>query len=176
MSAKRICKDAILTAIALLAFMVENLFPPLFFFAPGVKLGVSNAVALITLIIVGAPDAFVVVILKCTLGAVFAGNPFSIVYSLPSALISLGAQTALYLTLFPHLSLMAISVTGAVLFNTVQLAIASIVAGASMLPLLPFMLIASAVAGVAVGLIAYLTVKFLPRSICIDDASERRLK
>lgn len=173
MSAKRICKDAILTAIALVAFMVENLFPPLLFFAPGAKLGLSNAVALITLIIVGAPDAFVVIILKCTLGAVFAGNPFSLVYSLPSALASIGVQTALYLTLFPRISLMAISLTGATAFNIVQLSIASLVAGVNMLPL---MLAASLVAGAAVGLIAFLTVRFLPRSVCVNDFRERRIK
>ena len=176
MSAKRICKDAILTAIALVAFMVENLFPPLLFFAPGAKLGLSNDVALITLIIVGAPDAFVVIILKCTLGAVFAGNPFSLVYSLPSALASIGVQTALYLTLFPRISLMAISLTGATAFNIVQLSIASLVAGVNMLPLLPLMLAASVVAGAAVGLIAFLTVRFLPRSVCVNDFRERRIK
>lgn len=168
MSAKRICKDAVLTAAALIMFMVENLFPPLLAFAPGAKIGISNAVALVTLIIVGVPDAFIVLALKCVLGALFAGNPFSIVYSLPSGLLSLALQTALYMTLFDKVSLMAISLTGAVAFNITQLAIASLIAGANMLSLLPAMLIASVIAGAAVGLIAFLTVKFLPRSLCVD--------
>ena len=164
MSAKRVCRDALMTAAALLMFMIENLFPPLLAFAPGAKIGLSNAVTLITLVIIGVPDAFAVLVIRCVLGSLVTGNPFAIVYSLSAGLISLGIQTALYITVFPHISIMAISLSGAIVHNPVQLAIASLVAGVNMFPILPLMLAASVVAGLAVGFIAWLTVRFLPKS------------
>ena len=69
MSAKRICRDALMTAAALLMFMIENLFPPLLAFAPGAKIGLSNVVTLITLILIGVPDAFIVLVARCVIGS-----------------------------------------------------------------------------------------------------------
>lgn len=164
MSAKRICRDALMTAAALLMFMIENLFPPLLSFAPGAKIGLSNVVTLITLVIIGVPDAFAVLVARCVIGSLVTGNPFAIVYSLPAGLVSLGLQTALYLTVFPRISLMAVSLSGAIAHNVVQLAVASLIAGVNMFTLLPLMLAASVIAGLAVGFIAWLTVRFLPKS------------
>ena len=165
MNARRICKDALMTAAALIMFMIENLFPPILAFAPGAKLGLSNLVTLLTLILIGAPDAFVVLSVRCVLGGLITGNPFSIVYSLPSGLVSLALQTALYFTLVPRISVTAISLFGAVVYNTMQPMIASAIAGVNMLTLLPLMLIASCIAGVGVGVVAWLAVKFLPTDV-----------
>lgn len=174
MSASRIAKDALLTAIALIAFMIENLFPPLLAFAPGVKIGISNAVTLIALVLIGAPDAFVILLLRCLLGALASGNLFSLAYSLPAGVLSLAVQTALYSTLAPKLSLTGISLFGATVHNLTQLAVASAVVGANLLGLLPLMLAASAVAGAAVGIIAYLAVKFLPPSLYETDKRRKQ--
>lgn len=165
MSVKRITRCALFTAAALLMFMIESLFPPLMAFAPGAKLGLSNAVTLIALILLGASDAFLILIARCLLGALFTANAFSVVYSLPAGLVSLVLQTVLYKLLFPKISLMSISFAGAVAHNTVQLIIASLIAGVNMLPLLPLMLAAGTAAGLIVGLIAYFTVKLLPQSV-----------
>ena len=172
MSAKRIAKDALLTAVALILFTVENLFPPLLAFAPGAKIGLSNAAVLITLIIIGVPDAFAVLTLKCVLGALVTGNMFSLAYSLPSSLTSLCVQPALYKTLFPKISLMAVSLSGATVFNIVQLFVASLIAHANMLPLLPLMLIASAAAGLLIGAAVFFTVRLLPSAV-IETANEK---
>ncbi len=164
MSAKRICRDALMTAAALLMFMIENLFPPLLAFAPGAKIGLSNVVTLITLILIGVPDAFIVLVARCVIGSLVTGNPFAVVYSLPAGLISLGLQTALYMTVFPRISLMAISLFGAIAHNIAQLAVATFIAGVNMFMLLPLMLAASVIAGLAVGFIAWLAVRLLPKS------------
>lgn len=165
MNAKRICRDALMTAAALIMFMIENLFPPLLAFAPGAKIGLSNAVTLLTLILIGVPDAFIVLVLRCTLGSLLTGNAFALVYALPSGLVSLSLQTALYLTLAPKISLMAISLFGALAHNVCQLTIASLVAGVNMFPLLPLMLVASIIAGLAIGFIVWLVVKLLPEVV-----------
>ena len=46
-SARRIATLAVLTAMGLIMFMVESLFPPLFL--PGAKMGLSNIFSLLTL-------------------------------------------------------------------------------------------------------------------------------
>lgn len=165
MNAKRLCRDAVLTAAALIMFMIENLFPPLFVFAPGAKIGLSNIVSLITLILIGIPDAFAVLLCRCLLGSLITGNAFALVYALPAGVVSLGVETLLYYTLFPRLSVTAISVAGAIAHNLLQLLIASLVAGVGMFPLLPLTLTASFIAGIAVGVIVLLTVRHLPRSV-----------
>ena len=165
MNAKRIAGIAMFSAVALIVFMIENLFPPLFAFAPGAKLGVGTAVVLVAMITLGVGDAFVVQIVRCTLGCVFAGNPFAIVYSLPAGLMSLALQAILYMAFCPRLSIMSISLLGAIMHNVVQLCIATIVAHANMFLLLAPMLIASIIAGLAVGFIAYLSIKLMPESL-----------
>lgn len=165
MTAKRMTRIALFTAIALIMFMVENAFPPLFAFAPGAKLGLGNAVILTALVLLGYSDALAVLLLKCFLGALFSGNAASLLYSLPAGLVSFAVMAGLYAFVFPHVSVMSISLTGAVAFNTVQLFVACLITGVNIMGVLPLMLIASICAGVVVGLAAWLTVRYLPPSV-----------
>ena len=59
---------------------------------------------------------------------------------------------------------MAISLFGAIAHNIAQLAVATFIAGVNMFMLLPLMLAASVIAGLAVGFIAWLAVRLLPKS------------
>lgn len=174
MSVKRLTRGALFTAAALIMFMIENLFPPLLSFAPGAKLGLSNVVSLIAMIILGIPDAFIILTVRCLLGSLLTGNVFALLYSLPSGLLSLSVQTLLYLTLFPRVSLVAVSFAGAVAHNVMQTVIASFIAGVNMLAILPLMFIAACVAGTAVGLIAYFVIKFLPKSVYMKKNGSKK--
>lgn len=162
MSAKKIAYISLFTAVALILHVVENMFPPIFSFAPGVKLGLANVVSLVALFILGVPEAYFILVVRCLLGSLFGGNLWSLTYALPAGLISLTVQTVLIKTVFPKLSLTAISFIGALLHNITQLAIASIIVKTNLLPVLPLTLLASTVAGLFVGLTAYFAVRALP--------------
>ena len=69
--AKRISSLSLLCALALLAYLLEGLFPPLFI--PGAKLGISNIFTLLALVLFGGREALLTVLVKCLLGTVF-GN------------------------------------------------------------------------------------------------------
>lgn len=67
MQAKRIAVLALLTGQALLMFMVEGLFPPLFL--PGAKMGLSNIFTLLALAVLGPGQALALVVVRTVLGS-----------------------------------------------------------------------------------------------------------
>ena len=76
----RLTRLALLTAIALTIFMVEAQIPtpiPI----PGVKLGLANIVTVWVMFTFGPGDAGMVLFARIFLGAVFAGNMSTILYS-----------------------------------------------------------------------------------------------
>lgn len=164
---KRLTLTALFSAIALIVFMLENVCPPLFPFAPGVKLGLANAVVFAALILLGYYEALGVLLVKCVLGSVFGGNLFAIVYALSGGIASFAVTAILYRFVFPHVGIVGISLVSAVVFNTVQLAVACAIAGVNLMGLLPLMLVASLAAGTVVGFAVWLTVKKLPRRFSI---------
>ncbi len=128
-------------------------------------MGLSNVITLLALILLGYIDAYIVLILRCVLGALIAGNPGSLLYSLPAGLISLSVMLLLYIFLVPKISIMALSFIGAVFHNITQLAVASLITSTNLMAILPLMLSASVIAGLFVGIVAFLVVKFLPEKI-----------
>ncbi len=166
---KRIVYSALFTVIALALHLVESALPPILPFAPGAKMGLSNLATLIAVMIVGVGEAYLILIVRCVLGALFGGNMFSLVYSLPAGLVSLSVQVILIKTLSKRLSIISISFCGAFTHNTTQLAVASIIVQAPLINFMPLMLLASAIAGLTIGLTAYFTLKYLPKKIYIQQ-------
>ena len=165
MRTKRITRIALFTAAALLLNLVESLLPPLLPYAPGAKIGLSNSVTLTALILLGYTDAYIVLLLRCLLGSIFGGNISALLYSVPAGVCSLSVQALLYRCVWRRVSVMGISFAGAVTHNAVQVAVASLTVRTNLFLMLPFMLGASIVAGLFVGITAFLTVKYLPKSV-----------
>jgi heptaprenyl diphosphate synthase len=172
MSSKRITLIALYTAVALVLHVFENALPPLFSFAPGAKMGISNVVSLIAVFTLGGVDAFIILIVICLLGSLFGGNIFSLAYSLPAGTISLCIELVLIKKLVPRISIVTVSFIGAVIHNGVQLIVASIIVQTNLVSILPLMLFASVVAGIAVGLMAYFALKYLPERIYITETKK----
>ena len=80
MKTKRITRLALLTAIALTIFLVEAQIPALVPI-PGIKLGLANIVTVFTVYALGSKDGCLVLAARIFLGAVFAGNFSTILYS-----------------------------------------------------------------------------------------------
>jgi heptaprenyl diphosphate synthase len=167
-AALRLTRIAVYTAVALILFAVESLLPPIFPFAPGVKLGLSNVVTLLAVVTLGYLDAGAVLLTRCLLGAAFGGNVFGLVYSLGGGLAAYAVMCLLYRFALPKISLLSVSVCGAVVHNAVQTAIAAlIVSQINYVLLLPLLLIASVIAGLLTGETCRRLVRSLPQRLFI---------
>ena len=77
---KKLCFMAVLTAIALTIFMIENQLPspvPI----PGIKLGLANIITLTAMAILGRKEAGAILAARIIMGAIFAGSPSTFIYS-----------------------------------------------------------------------------------------------
>ena len=90
MSVKRIARDAVLTALALVIFAVELQIPPLTP-VPGIKLGLANVVTVAAIFLFGPWDAGAIMVLRILLGGFFSSNPSAIIYSLAGGAFSFAA-------------------------------------------------------------------------------------
>lgn len=157
---KRIVMTALFSAAALVSFMIENLFPPLF--VPGARLGISNVFTLLAVICLGIKEGFAVLLVKILLGSLFSGNASAVIYSLPSGIISLTAEVAL-LTFTKKISVVSVSTLGGSLNLTVQNAIFCLIAGGEYLIYLPYLSAIGALSGAFVGFAVYLIVGRIPK-------------
>lgn len=153
---KKLALGAVLTALALGLSTIENLFPvTLFIPLPGVKLGLANIVTVFALYELGAVPALAILIARCLLGSLFAGNASALIFSL------LGGLTAMLVMIglkqLPKLSVFGVSIGGAAAHNIGQIAAAMITLGNTMvLGYLPFLLAVSLLTGTLTGFIAAL--------------------
>ena len=75
LTAKRLARCALLSALALALSYFERALPlPLFVPLPGVKLGLANLVTVFALCVLSCGDALAILLTRCFLGALFAGN------------------------------------------------------------------------------------------------------
>lgn len=162
MRSKKIALLGLLTALSVIMFMVENLFPPLII--PGAKLGLGNIFVMLALIYLGYGSAVILVVCKCLISAIFGGFS-SILYSLPSGLVSL---TVCYFLLrfVKGISIVSISSVSSVIHNLVQNVVFSIIIKSSKVLLYaPYLAFLGIVCGIITGLAVYLINKILSRKI-----------
>lgn len=160
---KKLAVASILSALSLIAHVIESLFPPLFI--PGARLGISNVFILLGLILLGKGYSFAILGVKVVLGSLFSGHFDQIIYALPSSVISLSVQILLFIFI-NKISVVAISVVGGTIHITVQNAIFCVLTNtAEYLTYLPYLALTGVIAGLAVGLAVYLIIKFLPEKI-----------
>ncbi len=92
---RKLALMALLTAIALTIFVIENQIPALVP-VPGVKLGLANIITLITMKLLGKKEAAAVLFVRILMGSMFAGSPSTLLFSgaggaLAYAVMCLGA-------------------------------------------------------------------------------------
>ena len=88
MKSKRTATLGLLTGIALILFIVEAQIPPLISI-PGVKIGLANIVTVFTVFYFSPRDGILVLFSRILLGAVFAGNGVSLIYSAAGGLAAI---------------------------------------------------------------------------------------
>ena len=150
-------------ALALIAGYVEYLIPiPVGI--PGIKLGLSNVVILICLVICGGREAFIVLILKIFLSGLLFGNYFSTMFSLFGGLLSFAGMYAAFMINGKEerlkLSLIGISMTGGVLHNVGQIICAAfIIKELKVISYLPVLMPAGLLAGGLTGMLSVYVIK-----------------
>ncbi len=163
LSAKKIAILALLTGLGLIAFLIEALIPTLPI--PGAKLGISNVFSLFALVLYGLPEALLVVTARTVLGSIFAGNLSLLLYSLTAGVVSV-CVSRLLLLVYPRVSILAVSVTSAVVHNLVQLLVYCGLTGTMLLmSYAPYLCLMGTGAGIVVGLAVIFTVKAVPLSV-----------
>ena len=82
LTTKQLTLCALLTAMALALSYLEGFFPlSLAIPVPGIKLGLANIVTMFALYALGAGQAILILLARCFLGAVFAGNMNALLFS-----------------------------------------------------------------------------------------------
>lgn len=155
MNVKKITQMAMLTAIALTIFMIEAQIPALVPI-PGVKLGLANIVTVFAVFTLGPKEAVMILFVRIFLGAVFAGNFSTILYSgaggLLAILVTIGLRKIL-----THQQLWVAGAIGAIFHSIGQMAVAVAVTGTpGLLVYLPMMIACSIITGLFTGLCAQL--------------------
>ncbi|MDD6189304.1 MAG: Gx transporter family protein [Clostridiales bacterium] len=127
MNVKKLCTLALLTAAALVLFVAEARIPPVIA-VPGVKLGLSNIIVLLTMYLYGRREGAIVMGLKIVLGSIFAGQLISFFYSAAGGVLCF-AVMALLKGVLGEKQIWATSAFGAVAHNIGQLIVAIAILG-----------------------------------------------
>jgi uncharacterized membrane protein len=152
---QRLVYIALLAAQAVIISLVERAIPFPFAFAPGAKLGLANIITCMALYTLSVRDTTKVVAIRLTLAALLGGNLSSFMYSASGGILSLLGML-LVKQLGPNrISLIGVSVAGAIMHNVGQLLIASWIAQTwTVLLYLPVLSFIGILSGIAIGITA----------------------
>ena len=130
--------------------------------AYGIKVGLANLVVVFLLYKSNIADAGAVSLLRVTLAAILFGNLQSFIFGFTGATLSLGGMYLMKrLTKF---SLVSVSVTGGILHNIGQIAVAILWTQTKEIAFyFPILLITGTAAGIVVGLLSALLLKRLEK-------------
>lgn len=170
--AKKIAVLAMLTGLSLVAFIIESLFPPLFF--TGAKMGLANIFSFAALIMYSPWEAFLVVGVRTVLGAVYAGNFSAIIYSFTGGVVSMAISSVLMYVVYPKISVMAVSVAAAVAHNVTQNVVYIFVSGTALiLGYMPYLVLVGVLSGAIVGGVTMIVFRGIPKSVFAKVIFER---
>ena len=161
---KRIALLGVCTALALALAYIEAILPPVVNAVPGIKMGLPNIIIVFVLYRCGWKQAAAVSLVRVVLMLLIFGNPVSFAYSVTGALLSLAAMSLL--KRWDKLSVVGVSVTGAVLHNVGQILMAMLLMNTAELGYYLIVLaVTGTVAGVLIGLCGHLAIRRIPMHI-----------
>lgn len=152
---RRLVTLSLLTAASLVLFLFEALIPaPL----PWVRLGLANVMTVSVLYLYGARDALLLTLVRVVLGSLLVGAFFAPAFflSLGGGVLAVAAMAAARALGSRRLSIVGVSVAGAVAHNAGQLAVLSLffLRGADAVRLLPYLTLSATLLGALIGFVA----------------------
>lgn len=173
LTAKKITVLALLTGLSLATFILESLLPTLI---PGAKPGLANIFSLVALIMYSPAEALLVVAVRTCLGAIYAGNVSQLMYSFTGGVISTAISSALMYAVYPRISVMAVSIVGAVAHNLSQNVVFVFLSGSAlMFGYMPYLALLGVISGAIVGAAVTLLFKGVPLNV-FENVIGRREK
>lgn len=152
MKAHKLARLALLTALALIIFIIElriDIIP-----IPGAKLGLANIITVYAVYKYSAKETAMIVLARVLLGSIFGGNISAIMYSLAGAICCLTGMLIVK-RIVPLKYIWLSSIIGAILHNTGQMIVAVMVMQSfAVLSIYPFLIITGCIAGAFTGLCA----------------------
>ena len=163
-TAKKIAVLALLSGLALVTFIIENLFPSMII--PGARAGLANIFSLAALIMYSPVEAFIVLAVRTLLGALFAGNLSALMYSFAGGMVSMAVASVLAYTVHPRISIMAVSVASAVAHNITQnIVFVFLSQSVLMFGYLPYLILLGIISGAVVGGVTTLVFRGIPINV-----------
>ncbi len=148
---RRVTNLALLVSTGLVLSIIESTLPPLLP-VPGAKLGLANIAAVLALYLFGPGMALEVTLLRCLVGGLLRGSVVGLFLSLSGGLASTLVMIILFLLADRLLSVVGVSVAGALTHNAAQLAAAYLlVQNAALFYYLPYLILVSVPTGLFVG-------------------------
>lgn len=158
MKTKKLTRLALLTALALIIFIIELQFPDIIPL-PGVKLGLANIITVYAVYKFSAKEVAMIVVSRVFLGSVFGGNISALPYSMSGAFLCLIGMLLIKKAV-PLKFIWLSSILGAILHNTGQMAAAVLMTGTlTVLSYYPFLIVSGCIAGAFTGICAQLLIK-----------------
>lgn len=162
MKTKKLTELSLLTAAALIIFIIELRIPNIVNI-PGVKLGLANIITVYAVYRFTAKETFMIVVTRVILGSLFGGNVSVIIYSLSGATLCLLGMLLLK-RVIPLRYIWLGSIIGAILHNTGQMGAALIIMRTpAVLAYYPPLIISGCIAGTFTGLCAGFVLKRLEK-------------
>lgn len=160
---------ALLGSLGSIIGLFEALIP-LPFLAPGMRLGFSNIVVLVTLVVFGYKEGFSVALLKSVLLMLLSGNVSGFVYSMSGAFTSSIAMISALIALKRFISLIGVSLIGSAIHNTTQVFVSSLILNNIMIfSYLPILLLIGIFTGIFVGMSSIFICRNLIKSLSIKN-------
>lgn len=149
--AKKITLCGVMVALALALSYIERFIPlqmvvPL----PGVKLGLANTVTLVALYMMKTRYAFLILVTRCLMGAIFSGSATGLLFSMCGGLLAMSMMALTKrMTCF---SIYGVSILGAAAHNVGQILAAMVLMHSVYIgSYLPYLLIVAVFTGLATG-------------------------
>lgn len=166
--ASRIARLGVLTAAALIVFVIEQQLPNLIP-VPGAKLGLANIFTVYAVYHFSGGEVLLMLLTRIFLGTVFGGNMMTLPFSLSGGLLCLAGMLLLRRAIDER-HIPTASVFGAVLHNLGQTAAAiAVMKTTAVIAYLPFLTLTGCIAGAFTGLTAQLITARLHPSKKEDD-------
>ena len=153
MTVKKMTELSLLTAVALILYVVESWLPmpvPI----PGVKLGLANIITVVCVYRFRPGEVTALVVARLLLGSFFAGTMSALLFSGAGALLCLMGMLFLK-KILPEKYISLCSVLGAILHNIGQILVAIyVMQDVRVVVYLPVLLVTGCIAGLFTGLCA----------------------
>lgn len=157
---RRLVYISMLVAQALILSYIESLLPAIPI--QGAKLGLANIVTITALSTLNFGTSFIIVVARVLLSSLMFGNMASLLYALSGGIFSLVIMHIIMKLFNKHLSLISVSILGAISHNIGQLFVASLVLESlNIFILVPYLLLIAIPTGLFVGVITNYLLKYL---------------